>query len=110
MVSVHAKHEGIDPRRIRALHEREERRLNERTPRSAFMHKRASQSMVNGVPSSYQVRDPWPIFIDEGRGSRVRFELNGVIGTFHRPHPHKEAKAYQVRDARTFLTQAGVQP
>lgn len=46
----------------------------------------------------------------EGRGSRVRFELNGVIGTFHRPHPHKEAKPYQVRDARTFLTQAGVQP
>lgn len=46
----------------------------------------------------------------EGRGSRVRFELNGVIGTFHRPHPHKEAKPYQVRDARTFLAQAGVQP
>jgi hypothetical protein len=28
----------------------------------------------------------------EWRGSRVRFELNGVIATFHRPHPHKEAK------------------
>jgi len=28
----------------------------------------------------------------EGRGSRVRFELNGVVATFHRPHPHKEAK------------------
>lgn len=46
----------------------------------------------------------------EGRGSRVRFELNGVIGTFHRPHPQKEAKPYQVRDVRMFLTQAGVQP
>jgi hypothetical protein len=46
----------------------------------------------------------------EGRGSRVRFELNGVIGTFHRPHPQKEAKPYQVRDARDFLTQAGVKP
>jgi hypothetical protein len=23
----------------------------------------------------------------EGRGSRVRFELDGVIATFHRPHP-----------------------
>lgn len=44
----------------------------------------------------------------EGNGSRVRFELNGVIGTFHRPHPDKEAKPYQVRDARTFLEQAGV--
>ena len=46
----------------------------------------------------------------EGRGSRVRFELGGVIATFHRPHPHKEAKPYQVRDAREFLTQAGIKP
>ncbi|MGB4873343.1 MAG: type II toxin-antitoxin system HicA family toxin [Candidatus Promineifilaceae bacterium] len=44
----------------------------------------------------------------EGRGSRVRFELNGVVATFHRPHPHKEAKPYQVRDARRFLEQAGI--
>jgi hypothetical protein len=46
----------------------------------------------------------------EGNGSRVRFELNGAIGTFHRPHPDKEAKPYQVRDARAFLEQAGVTP
>jgi len=46
----------------------------------------------------------------EGRGSRVRFELNGVIATFHRPHPSKEAKPYQVRDARQFLEQVGVKP
>jgi hypothetical protein len=46
----------------------------------------------------------------EGRGSRVRFELNGVIATFHRPHPEKEAMPYQVRDARVFLAQAGVTP
>jgi len=46
----------------------------------------------------------------EGRGSRVRFELNGVVATFHRPHPDKEAMPYQVRDARSFLAQAGVTP
>lgn len=46
----------------------------------------------------------------EGNGSRVRFELHGVVATFHRPHPRKEAKPYQVRDAREFLLQAGVQP
>jgi len=46
----------------------------------------------------------------EGHGSRVRFELNGVVATFHRPHPRKEAKPYQVRDARRFLEQAGVTP
>jgi hypothetical protein len=46
----------------------------------------------------------------EGSGSRVRFELNGIIGAFHRPHPQKEAKHYQVRDARAFLEKAGVLP
>jgi len=46
----------------------------------------------------------------EGRGSRVRFELSDVVATFHRPHPQKEAKPYQVRDARRFLQQAGVTP
>ena len=44
----------------------------------------------------------------EGNGSRVRFELNGVMATFHRPHPQKEAKPYQVRDAKSFLEKAGV--
>lgn len=46
----------------------------------------------------------------EGSGSRVRFELNGVIASFHRPHPAKEAKRYQIRDAREFLTKVGVKP
>lgn len=46
----------------------------------------------------------------EGRGSRVRFVLKGVVATFHRPHPEKEAKPYQVRDARAFLEAAGVKP
>ena len=48
--------------------------------------------------------------IVEGNGSRVRFELNGVVATFHRPLPGNEAKPYQVRDVRAFLEQAGVTP
>ena len=46
----------------------------------------------------------------EGSGSRVRFEKDGEVGTFHRPHPAKEAKRYQVRDARDFLLRIGVRP
>lgn len=46
----------------------------------------------------------------EGSGSRVRFALNGVVGTFHRPHPQKEAKPYQIRDAKDFLEKVGVKP
>ena len=44
----------------------------------------------------------------EGNGSRVRFERDGHIATFHRPHPAKEAEPYQVRDARVYLENLGV--
>jgi hypothetical protein len=46
----------------------------------------------------------------EGDGSRARFVFKGVVASFHRPHPAKEAKRYQVRDAREFLTRIGVTP
>jgi len=48
--------------------------------------------------------------VREGNESRVRFELNGVRGNFHRPHPGNEAKRYQVRDLKEFLEAAGVEP
>jgi hypothetical protein len=48
--------------------------------------------------------------IVEGRGSRVRFVKDGMIETFHRPHPAKEAKRYQVKAARDYLTRLGVRP
>ena len=68
------------------------------------------------VPALLEWRDIEALFVAvgartvEGSGSRVRFELNGVVATFHRPHPEKEAKPYQVRDARRFLEQAGIRP
>ena len=46
----------------------------------------------------------------EGAGSRVRFVFGDMVATFHRPHPAKEAKRYQVRDARAFLIRIGVEP
>ena len=46
----------------------------------------------------------------EGNGSRVRFYKDSIVATFHRPHPKKEAKPYQVKDARNFLTQLGIEP
>lgn len=46
----------------------------------------------------------------EGSGSRVRFVFKGHVESFHRPHPEKEAKRYQVRQARDFLAQIGVEP
>jgi hypothetical protein len=46
----------------------------------------------------------------EGSGSRVRFINAGEFESFHRPHPAKEAKRYQVKAARAFLIRIGVTP
>ena len=48
--------------------------------------------------------------VHERAGSRVRLMLNNEIWRCHRPHPAKEAKRYQVEEAREFLQQAGVTP
>lgn len=46
----------------------------------------------------------------EGRGSRVRFAFGEKIVSFHRPHPQKEAKPYQLEAAREFLERMGLKP
>jgi len=46
----------------------------------------------------------------EGSGSRVRFNFEGTVATFHRPHPAKEAKRYQIRAARDYLIRIGIEP
>ena len=68
------------------------------------------------VPATLEWRRIESLFVSlgaqtiEGTGSRVRFDLNGIVAAFHRPHPAKEAKPYQVKDAKTFLENAGVKP
>lgn len=46
----------------------------------------------------------------EREGSRVKIELHGEQWRCHRPHPGKEAKRYQVEEARELLERAGVLP
>ncbi|XQZ98815.1 type II toxin-antitoxin system HicA family toxin [Komagataeibacter rhaeticus] len=46
----------------------------------------------------------------EGNGSRVKFISKGQMLAVHRPHPRKEAKEYQVRAVREFLTNLGIKP
>ena len=44
----------------------------------------------------------------EGRGSRIRFTLNGVHAVFHHPHPRKEIIKPAIKDIRRFLLEAGI--
>jgi hypothetical protein len=46
----------------------------------------------------------------ERKGSRVKFTLKGHEWRCHRPHPGKEAKRYQVEEARELFERAGVKP
>jgi len=48
--------------------------------------------------------------VSEREGSRVKIELMGEQWRCHRPHPGKEAKRYQVEEARELLERVGVTP
>ena len=49
--------------------------------------------------------------VDAGKeGSRVRFLLSGIVGTYHKPHPSPNVSQPTVRDLRRHLKEAGVQP
>ena len=48
--------------------------------------------------------------LSEGRGSRVRIELNGRFAVFHRPHPRPTTDKGSLKSLRRFLENAGVQP
>jgi 4-aminobutyrate aminotransferase-like enzyme len=61
----------LDRRRIRQLSERESAALDERTGGSAAMFRRARRVLAGGVASSFQAREPWPIYLTRGEGQRV---------------------------------------
>jgi glutamate-1-semialdehyde 2,1-aminomutase len=61
----------IDRGRIAELTQQEAEKLDRRTRKSGELYERAVKSLSGGVASSYQVRDPWPIYIERGHGSRV---------------------------------------
>lgn len=46
----------------------------------------------------------------EGRGSRVRFLLNGAEAVFHRPHPKPDTNKGAVASVCEFLRMAGIEP
>jgi len=48
--------------------------------------------------------------IREGKGSAGVFILNNKVFPFHKPHPQKEAKRYQIDDLRKFLSELEITP
>jgi glutamate-1-semialdehyde 2,1-aminomutase len=73
----------LDRERLQELIEREERLLNERTRGSGEMFKRANKVLSAGVASSYQLRDPWPIYLERGVGPKVWDVDGNEMWDFH---------------------------
>src|SRR6476620_5004853 len=85
----------LDRQRIKELTEREERVLNEKTAGSGEMYKRAQKFLSGGVASSYQLRDPWPIYLERGSGPRVwdvdgneMWDFHNGFGSMVQGHAH----------------------
>ncbi|HEX3511995.1 MAG TPA: aspartate aminotransferase family protein [Solirubrobacteraceae bacterium] len=74
---------ALDRDRIRSLTERERQRLDERTRASEAMYERARRSLSGGVASSYQARDPWPIYLTTGEGAVVHDVDGNRMWDFH---------------------------
>src|SRR5918992_1111444 len=85
----------IDRARIKELIEREEKALNAATRRSEQMYRRAHAVLSGGVASSYQLRDPWPIYLERGQGPRVwdvdgneMLDFHNGFGSMLQGHAH----------------------
>jgi glutamate-1-semialdehyde 2,1-aminomutase len=85
----------LDRRRIEELISRELAALNARTAASEATYERARQSLSGGVASSYQGRDPWPIYLVDGEGPRVRdvdgnryWDFHNGFGSMVQGHAH----------------------
>src|SRR3954466_10550079 len=95
----------IDRLRIKELIEREEKALNDATHKSEEMYKRAHAVLTGGVASSYQLRDPWPIYLERGKGPRVwdvdgneMYDFHNGFGAMVQGHAHPAiGKAIQER-------------
>jgi glutamate-1-semialdehyde 2,1-aminomutase len=85
----------LDRGRIAELTARETERLDERTQRSGDMWRRAREVLSGGVASSYQARDPWPIYLERGAGPRVwdvdgneMWDFHNGFGSMVQGHAH----------------------
>jgi glutamate-1-semialdehyde 2,1-aminomutase len=61
----------IDRDKLAELTRRERQKLADRTPQSQQCYERGLKVMPGGVPSSFQLNDPWPIYLERGVGARV---------------------------------------
>lgn len=69
--------------RARRIREQEMERLLARTPQSARLFERASRILPLGVVSSFQKMQPYPVYLERGKGSHVWDQDGNEYLDFH---------------------------
>jgi glutamate-1-semialdehyde 2,1-aminomutase len=94
----------LDRTRIGELLAREDGRHRERTPGSEELFVRAQRTLAGGVASSFQSREPWPVYVDRGEGSRVwdvdgneYIDFHNGFSAMVQGHAHPAIRAAVVR-------------
>ena len=94
--------------RAAAITDAENRRLWDRTPGSQAWFDRARVTMPQGVPSSFQAWDPYPVYLREGKGSHVwdvddneYVDFHNGFGSMVVGHAHPKVAEAIERAART---------
>jgi glutamate-1-semialdehyde 2,1-aminomutase len=85
----------IDRPRIRSLIERERLRLDERTTAARDAYARAAAVLPGGVASSFQMCEPWPVYLRHAEGPAVwdvdgaqRLDFHNGFGAMVQGHAH----------------------
>ena len=94
--------------RVKRILEQELARYEARTPRSAAFYERAESLMPFGVASSFQAGDPYPIYIESGRGSHITdidgnlyVDYHNGFGAMVVGHAHPKVRAAIERAANS---------
>ncbi len=118
---MHATHQDRDlealDARARAIAARETALLLERTPASRALYDRAVRSMPGGVASSFQLGDPYPVYLERGRGAEVwdvdghqYVDFHNGFGSIAVGHAHPvvaEAVEHAARNGMHFAVTVG---
>jgi len=85
----------LNPERIATLIAEQTDALNARTQASKAMYEHAREHLSGGVASSYQGRDPWPIYIESGKGDKIvdvdgneYYDFHNGFGSMVQGHGH----------------------
>ena len=90
-----APHSAVDATRLSRALADEERRFAETTAGSHDLYRSAREALVGGVPSSYQLGHPWPLYLSHGKGPAVwdvdgteRIDYHAGFGAMVQGHAH----------------------